>query len=39
LSFAVWDVLVMLSHHSNCQVEWFRYLIATDMLDMLLHMA
>ena len=32
LSFKVWDVIVMLTNHSDCQVEWFSYLVATDML-------
>ena len=39
LSYAVWDVLVMLTNHSDCQVEWFSYLVATDMLDILLRVA
>ena len=32
-------MLVMMTNHSNCQLEWFSYLVATDMVDILLHMA
>jgi hypothetical protein len=39
LSYAVWDDLIMLTNHSECQVEWFSYLVATDMLDILLRVA
>jgi hypothetical protein len=39
LSFKVWDVLEMLTNHSVCQVVWFSYLVATDMVDILLCMA
>ena len=39
LSFKVWDVLEMLTNHSICQVVWFSYLVAADMVDILLRMA
>ena len=39
LSFKVWDVLDMLTEHSICQVVWFSYLVAADMVDMFIRVA
>ncbi len=39
LSYLVWDVLDMLTNHSVCHVLWFSYLVAADMVDMLLRVA
>ncbi len=39
LSFKIRDVLDMLTEHSICQVVWFSYLVAADMVDMLLRVA
>ena len=39
LSYQVWDVLDMLTNHSVCHVVWLSYLVAVDMVDMLLRVA
>ena len=39
LSYQVLDVLDMLTNHSVCHVVWLSYLVAADMVDMLLRVA
>ena len=39
LSYQVGDVLDKLTNHSVCHVVWLSYLVAADMVDMLLRVA
>ena len=39
LSYQVGDVLNMLTNHSICHVVWLSYLVAADMVDILLRIA